>query len=144
MNNIFKPKTKEEISSLLSKHKIASYNLQSFFKLTNPVVKKELTKICNYLKVDPYDMEISFLKGIYYDLFHEYFIDCKVKDIFSYYSSQSYVDNYGERYSNIFEYSSKLKIIHWNNNTFYYVYPKNNFENIISYLYNKYSNILNF
>lgn len=144
MNNIFKPKSKEEISSLLSNHKIASYNLQSYFKLSDRIVKEDFIKICNFLKVNPYDMEISHLSGKYYALFHEYFLDNKVKDIFSYYSSTPFKNRYGGIQFNNFEYSTKLKIIHWIDNPFYFAYPSDNFKNIVSYLYNKYSNILNF
>jgi len=82
INNIFKPKSKEEILHILSNYKINSYNLESFFKLI-PNKEEEikmLKSICKKLDISPNDMEVSMVNDFLRKLLNNYFDKASWKD----------------------------------------------------------------
>jgi hypothetical protein len=134
INAIFKSKHKSEIDEIIRNIKISSYNLNSFFSLTTKSEADHLINICNFIDVNPKEMEISLIKGCIFDIINKYF-DIDNEDNYEVLEN----DYNGKLYC----YSPSLKIIiieepysHY----MYLVFPKRQFNNILYLIFKENEN----
>jgi len=141
IDDILKPKSKEDIIKNLKNINIPSYNLKSYFKLINSESEKHTLKsICKNLNILPEDMEITMSNNLFTDSFLKPLFNYEKYIISSYTITDTDNINYPSSiyYNKTFNVNEKFKVIQikgfYYRDSYSYIYPKSLKNNISSIL----------